>query len=84
MATLQGAYLRCAGLEGAPSRGTRGIRRRPTRDVGLAPIRLSHMLTLVKLNQGAAARHVVYFDTAHNHTQSHGGRRRRRSPERDA
>jgi hypothetical protein len=47
---FQAAYARRAGIEGTISRGTRAVRLRRTRDIGLARVRLGHMLTAVGLN----------------------------------
>jgi transposase len=39
-----------AGIEGTISRGIRGMRLRRTRSIGLARVRLGHILTAVGLN----------------------------------
>jgi hypothetical protein len=49
-AAFQAEYARRAGSEGTISRGTRGVRLRRTRDLGLAGVRLGHLLTAVGLN----------------------------------
>jgi transposase len=49
-AAFQTEYARRAGIEGTISRGTRGIRLRRTRYIGLARVRLGHILTAVGLN----------------------------------
>ncbi len=49
-AAFQAAYARRAGIEGTISRGTRSIRLRRTRYIGLARVRLGHILTAVGLN----------------------------------
>jgi transposase len=46
----QAAYARRAGLEGTISRGTRSTRLRRTRYIGLARVRLGHILTAAGLN----------------------------------
>jgi transposase len=47
---FQADYARRAGIEGTISRGTRSARLRRTRYIGLARVRLGHMLTTVGLN----------------------------------
>lgn len=47
---FQADYARRAGLEGTISRGTRSTRLRRTRYIGLARVRLGHLLTAVGLN----------------------------------
>jgi transposase len=47
---FQAEYARRAGIEGTISRGTRSTRRRRTRDIELARVRLRHILTAVGLN----------------------------------
>jgi transposase len=49
-AAFQADYARRAGLEGTISRGTRSARLRRTRYIGLARVRLGHLLTAVGLN----------------------------------
>jgi transposase len=44
---FQAEYARRAGIEGTISRGTRSTRLRRTRDIGLARVRLGHILTAV-------------------------------------
>jgi transposase len=47
---FQAEYARRAGVEGTISRGVRGPRPRRTRDIGVARVRLEHLLTEVGLN----------------------------------
>ena len=47
---FQAAYARRAGIEGTISRGVRSTRLRRTRYIGLARVRLGHILTAVGLN----------------------------------
>jgi transposase len=47
---FQAEYARRAGIEGTISRGTRSTRLRRTRYIGLARVRLGHILTAVGLN----------------------------------
>jgi transposase len=47
---FQAEYARRAGIEGTISRGTRSTRLRRTRYIGLARVRLGHLLTAVGLN----------------------------------
>jgi transposase len=47
---FQAAYARRAGIEGTISRGTRSTRLRRTRYIGLARVRLGHILTAAGLN----------------------------------
>jgi transposase len=47
---FQAEYARRAGIEGTISRGTRSARLRRTRYIGLARVRLGHILTAVGLN----------------------------------
>jgi transposase len=49
-AAFQAEYARRAGIEGALSRGIRSLRLRRTRYIGLARVRLGHLLTAVGLN----------------------------------
>jgi DDE family transposase len=49
-AASQAGYARRAGSEGTIPRGTRGVRLRRTRDIGLAGVRLGHLLTAAGLN----------------------------------
>jgi hypothetical protein len=47
---FQAEYARRAGIEGTISRGVRCTRLRRTRYIGLARVRLGHILTAVGLN----------------------------------
>jgi transposase len=47
---FQAEYARRAGIEGTISRGTRSTRLRRTRSIGLARVRLGHLLTAAGLN----------------------------------
>jgi transposase len=49
-AAFQADDARRAGIEGTISRGTRSVRLRRTREIGVAWVRLGHMLTAVGLN----------------------------------
>ena len=49
-AAFQADDARRAGIEGTISRGTRSVRRRRTRYIGLVRVRLGHLLTAVGLN----------------------------------
>lgn len=48
--TFQTEYARRAGIEGTISHGIRSTRLRRTRYIGLARVRLGHLLTAVGLN----------------------------------
>jgi len=47
---FQAEYARRAGIEGTISRGTRAVRLRRTRYIGLRRVHLGHILTAVGLN----------------------------------